>query len=556
LVEPQKHIQQDAKLMISQLHSVSELATLERAAMLEGGGARAERRRASPSSTSASVGPPLTRTRRLVTALAVTAVAALLSADQNLMSPNLSAIAADLGLPPGDRDRLLGGVVAALFFAVGAPAALAAGYACAQCDRVRLLALLVLLGEAPCLATAWVRTYPALLATRLLTGISAGGLPPLLYSLVGDLAGPEQRAAAAAGVQLAVSGGASAGQLLAGVMGSRWGWRWPFVVVAVPALLGAAVMVAVVEDPRPRGHNVRPQGMDAAPGLAPDPPSPTTSPSSQTCLSLGATVPLPASSPPPSFTGRCLAPLKRAASVMRPLSAAACILQGLPGCLPWGVMGVYMADYLAADGGLTVPAASAVLAAWGVGGGVGVVVGGVAGQALHTGGWARRRRGKGSTPGGGQARTCFGPGAMPAAVGCAVALATAPALFLVLGDLKRTPLPAMLAIAACGGALACAAGPAVRAVLLNVTPPPDRGVALALQTVTDDLGRGAGPFFVARMAGGVGRRAAFAAAVWAWAPCGALIAAAGWSLAGDVVVEWGVGGEAAGSPTELEEGNK
>jgi len=536
----------------------------ERAAMLQEGdqGARAPGRGALPSPSPPL--PPLSRLRRLATALAVTAVAALLAADQNLMAPNLTAIAADLGLPPGDRDRLLGGVVAALFFAVGAPAAVGVGFAAGRADRVRLMALLVVLGEAPCLATAWVTTYPGLLATRTLTGLAAGGLPPLVYSLVGDLAGPGQRAAAAAGVQLAVSGGASAGQLLAGVVGPAWGWRWPFVVVAVLALVGAGVMVATVADPREgrreekgcccRGSAARRRRRvvrtleEAAGGTATNPSS--SPPSSPACPALAADAG-PATPRSPALRRRPAAAAAAAAAALastalatisaatlRAPSAACSILQGLPGCLPWGVMTVFMADYLAVDGGLAVPAASGVLAGWGVGGGVGVVVGGLAGQALHTRGWARRR---GMAARG--ARWPFGPGSMMAAVGAAVALATGPALFLVLGPVAATPFPALLAVAFLGGAAACAAGPAIRATLLNVTTPPHRGVALALQTVTDDLGRGAGPFFVARMAGRWGRTAAFGVAVGAWVPCGVLIAAAGWSLAGDE--ERAANGEAA-----------
>lgn len=43
----------------------------------------------------------------------------------------------------------------------------------------------------------------------------------------------------------------------------------------------------------------------------------------------------------------------------------------------------------------------------------------------------------------------------------------------------------------------CCAGPNLRAIMLNVNPPETRGVALALQSVTDDLGKGLGPVIVA-----------------------------------------------------------
>ena len=45
--------------------------------------------------------------------------AALLYADQNLMAPNLTAIATDFGFDSQQRDRMLGGYIAAAFYMVG-----------------------------------------------------------------------------------------------------------------------------------------------------------------------------------------------------------------------------------------------------------------------------------------------------------------------------------------------------------------------------------------------------------------------------------------------------
>ncbi len=44
-----------------------------------------------------------------------------------------------------------------------------------------------------------------------------------------------------------------------------------------------------------------------------------------------------------------------------------------------------------------------------------------------------------------------------------------------------------------------------RAILLNVNEPETRGLALALQTVLDDVGRGLGPFLVAMLISRYGR---------------------------------------------------
>ena len=54
---------------------------------------------------------------------------------------------------------------------------------------------------------------------RILTGISVGGTFPLVFSLVGDLFFPHQRAGVAAGIQLATGAGFAAGQFIAGFVG-------------------------------------------------------------------------------------------------------------------------------------------------------------------------------------------------------------------------------------------------------------------------------------------------------------------------------------------------
>jgi MFS family permease len=106
----------------------------------------------------------------MVTMFCVTA--SLLYADQNLMAPNLTAIAdsacrrpppplpppacpapahpplsAGFGFDESERDRYLGGYVAAAFYLVGAPAALLFGYLSDTVNRRNLLFAAVLLGE-------------------------------------------------------------------------------------------------------------------------------------------------------------------------------------------------------------------------------------------------------------------------------------------------------------------------------------------------------------------------------------------------------------------------
>jgi MFS family permease len=75
-------------------------------------------------------------------------------------------------------------------------------------------------GEAPCIATYWVTNFWQLLVLRILTGISLGGCLPLIFSLIGDLYGENERSAVAAMVQIAMGAGMALGQLVAGFAGA------------------------------------------------------------------------------------------------------------------------------------------------------------------------------------------------------------------------------------------------------------------------------------------------------------------------------------------------
>lgn len=135
----------------------------------------------------------ISRRQRRTMVVLFSLTAALLFADQNLMAPNLTAIATDFGFDERQRDRFLGGYIAAAFYMVGAPAALLFGYLSDKYNRKWLLFSAVLLGEAPCILTVFVTNYWQLFTLRLLTGIALGGALPVVFSLLGDLYDPDRK---------------------------------------------------------------------------------------------------------------------------------------------------------------------------------------------------------------------------------------------------------------------------------------------------------------------------------------------------------------------------
>jgi hypothetical protein len=69
--------------------------------------------------------------------------------------------------------------------------------------------------------------------------------------------------------------------------------------------------------------------------------------------------------------------------IFRTPSAVIIFIQGFPGCVPWGMIYVFMNDYFSTERGMTIQAATGLLTCFGVGGLAGQIFGGYAGQRLY-----------------------------------------------------------------------------------------------------------------------------------------------------------------------------
>jgi MFS family permease len=146
-----------------------------------------------------------------------------LFADQNLLAPNLSIIAKEFGFNDRERDEKLGGYIAFGFFIVGAPVALLVGYLSDIVKRNVLFGIVVILGSSASLSTYWTDSYGELFVCRILTGISIGGILPVIFSLLGDLFPGSSRIYVSTIIGLSQSAGIAAGQLIAGMIGPELG---------------------------------------------------------------------------------------------------------------------------------------------------------------------------------------------------------------------------------------------------------------------------------------------------------------------------------------------
>lgn len=175
-----------------------------------------------------------------------------LFADQNLLAPNLTQIARDFGFTDRQRDDLLGGRIALGFFLVGGGVSIIAGFLADTYNRCYLFGCMVLFGETSCLATYWARNYTELFVCRVLTGVSIGGATPIIFSLLADFYPGSSRVTVSSVIGISMSSGIAIGQLVSGVLGPTYGWRLPFLVVALPAQACALLILLTATEP-PRG---------------------------------------------------------------------------------------------------------------------------------------------------------------------------------------------------------------------------------------------------------------------------------------------------------------
>eukprot|EP00283_Hemiselmis_rufescens_P004351 CAMPEP_0173430740 /NCGR_PEP_ID=MMETSP1357-20121228/9089_1 /TAXON_ID=77926 /ORGANISM="Hemiselmis rufescens, Strain PCC563" /LENGTH=239 /DNA_ID=CAMNT_0014395127 /DNA_START=356 /DNA_END=1072 /DNA_ORIENTATION=+ len=167
--------------------------------------------------------------------------------------------------------------------------------------------------------------------------------------------------------------------------------------------------------------------------------------------------------------------------------------QGIPGCLPWAVIVVFLNDFLTQDKGLTVQASTLVLTALNVGGCFGAFFGGVWGQMCYN--WRRH--------------------SITLLMGGSTLLGIFPIVYLVTLAEPLPPLWAICVVAFLGGFIGYITGPNVRAILLNVNAPETRGTAFAVYNLMDHLGTGLGPGILVLFMSATGddRKSAFISAV-------------------------------------------
>lgn len=403
-----------------------------------------------------------------------------LFADQNLMAPNLTQIANDFGFNDVQRDVMLGGRISFVFWVLGGLVTLAIGYLTDKISRRNLFLFVILVGEIPCLLTGFARNYNELFWLRALTGIGIGGALPLTFSLIGDYFSHKNRAAAAAWIGLAQGLGIAVGQLMAGFVGPVYGWRLPFVLVAVPNFILAIIFLLFVKEPQ-RGK---------------------TEESLKELIEEGI-----------AYTGRIN--WKEYKNLFKIKTNILVFLQGIPGTVPWGVFFIFLNDFYSQDKGYSIQMATLIVMTVGAAAIIGAFVGGLIGNKLYN------------------IKSKY----LPMLCGTSTLIGIIPmALLLNYNPQIIVPEPDPtwpLIFGFITGFTVTITGPNVRAILLNVNTPETRGSIFSLYNLTDDLGKGFGPVIISALIVWFGRLMAFNVANLFWLICGLLLLVMIWIFPDD-----------------------
>ncbi len=161
----------------------------------------------------------------------------------------IALLAADIQRELGLRDWQLGFVsgtaFAVLYVFMGIPLSRFAD----RTHRVRLLGLCLAAWSAMTAACGLITGFVQLALARVGVAIGEAGGYPTSLSLISDLYPAERRATVTSIFLSATTAGALVSLVIGGILNEALGWRWTFVIAAIPGLILCAVLLFTVREP-------------------------------------------------------------------------------------------------------------------------------------------------------------------------------------------------------------------------------------------------------------------------------------------------------------------
>jgi predicted MFS family arabinose efflux permease len=398
-------------------------------------------------------------------------IVGFLNADQNVMNSTLVLIEKEFKV----NDAAIG-LMSGLFTILGAAVSIIWGYLTDKKNRKLLFVSSILLAQIPCLLTAFVQNYQQFFILRILTGIGVGVSFPTIFSLIGDLYGEKERASAVTWMVTVIGLGQIVGQLLGGYLGPSLGWRFPFIVSALPGLVVLPFFFFFVSEPR-RG---------------------ATEESLKALIDGG-------------YVYSRTMKLSDYLQLVKVKTNVYLFVQGLVGTIPWGAIPLFLVKFLSEDRGFSIGEATTVFLFFGIGTTIGTILGGLWGGALF-------RRKASYLP------------LLCSATTFAGALSGMLIFILPLG--KNLLLTLSLGLLA--SFIASVTNPNVKTMLLDVNVPENRGSIFSIFNLTDSVGTGFGKFIGGLLSVAIGMGAALSISAAMWIPCALLLVLISYIFSSDI----------------------
>ena len=162
--------------------------------------------------------------------------------DRQVVFPLFSFLKADFGLSDFEL-----GLIGTVFMIIHASFSVPLGILADKWVRKNIIAMGVAIWSIATFITGLVQNFTQLLFTRAAVGIGEASYAPAATSLIADNFPLEKRARASSIFHLGMFFGGTLGMILAGVLGSKLGWRACFFIVAIPGIILALTSLRIKE---------------------------------------------------------------------------------------------------------------------------------------------------------------------------------------------------------------------------------------------------------------------------------------------------------------------
>ncbi len=397
------------------------------------------------------------KSRDKITLILLVLMSVFLFADQRIMSAILPEISAEYNI-----DAKMLGFIGSAFTLVGALMSMGFGWFTDRISRKMLLIIVVAVGEIPCFLTGFeffTQNTASFVLLRILTGIGVGGIYPLTFSLIGDYFSEDHRATASAFMGMAWAIGMIGGPAIAGFIAPASGWRLPFIIAAAPNFPLVLLFAVIAREPRRGRAEAELAGLEDY-------------------------------NPKITFDD-----FKKIFSSKTNIYT---FIQGIPGTIPWGVLGYWLIFFLETERHLPKETATMVFTVMGAGTIIGAILFAFWGEYLY------KKK----------------PAYMPIMVGIGILLGIIPVIITLNAPIGNVSYYYILSFLA--GFLVSTASANVKAILMNVNAPERRGSVFAVFNITDNLGQGFGPAIGGVMMASSSLLFTLNFATLWWIPCGLL----------------------------------